>query len=49
MGYYDCCACLAGPLNRAKRKGILEHLLIFVLLRPYECRHCRSRFLRFGL
>jgi hypothetical protein len=42
-----CPSCLSRNTRRSRR-NLLEYPLLVFFIRPYRCRHCLTRFWRFG-
>ena len=44
-----CPECQSDQIRRSTMRGIVESLLAFLLIRPYQCEECGYRFFRWSI
>jgi predicted Zn-ribbon and HTH transcriptional regulator len=44
-----CPECQSDQIRRSRMRGIVESLLAFLLIRPYQCEECDYRFFRWSV
>jgi predicted Zn-ribbon and HTH transcriptional regulator len=44
-----CPKCQSDQILRSRMRGIVESLMAFLLIRPYQCEECDHRFFRWSI